>query len=288
MDRKIINRDEVIKQLTEMLMTFDKECHRYQTEVYLYFNPNTNIATLDTFVLSDKNVKSNKRPEDDPNNDYYTIYCYCDSKHYSNWGDFFKNDDAFALGLGMSVDDFNKEVLDFLNLDDGKRADYKIKYYDKYDYVKSRHDYCEKLTAVYKAYIDEHRAEYAERAKELIDRGEEEIEIVKRVREIEDELGKDLYTFYTRSGFDQRIISNGNGYFILSEKSYNGEFYKAYRCSKYGEILENAQAECVNMTPVYLETADDEYEDIGYEIGDIGTVYTMDGKWENGEFKKDP
>lgn len=114
-------------------------------------------------------------------------------------------------------------------------------------------------------------------------------EIFKRIREIKDELGADLYTDYRafrdRANLD-RVISNGNGYFFLSEKYNNGYCYTGYRCSKYGDILKNAHAECVDVADVLLAIADDEdedyyeYEHIGYVIDENRTViYTMEGKW---------
>ena len=162
MEKKIINRDAIVEQLTELLMTFDKECNQYQTDVYLYFNTDTNTATLNTFV----NVGGNSYLNDD----HYTIFV--DKEHHEDWRDFFY-DDGFAEWLDISVEDFNKEVFDFLNLDDDERADYEIEFDDEYDYIMSRDDYRDKLLAVYDGYIDEHRAEYVERAKEIIDGVEE-------------------------------------------------------------------------------------------------------------------
>jgi len=162
MEREIVNRDAIVEQLTELLMTFDKECNQYQTDVYLYFDRDTNTATLDTFV----NVGGNSWLNDD----HYTIYR--DREHHEDWSDHYCNNGDFAWGLDMSVEDFNKEVFDFLNLDDDERADYDIERYDGYRYVTSRDDYCEKLIAVYEDYIDEQRADYAQQAEEIFDREE--------------------------------------------------------------------------------------------------------------------
>lgn len=176
MSREIRNRDEIIEQLTELLMTFDKECNQYQTDVYLYFDRDTNTATLDTFV----NVGGNSWLNDD----HYTIYR--DREHYEDWSDYYTETSDFAWGLDMSVEDFNKEVLDFLDLDDDERADYKIEYYDSYNYILSRKDYKAKLIAVYEDYIDEQRPDYAEQAEEIFER-EEDIILDCETRKDEDD-----------------------------------------------------------------------------------------------------
>lgn len=165
MKREIVNRDAIVEQLTELLMKFDKECNQYQTDVYLYFDRDTNTATLDTFV----NVGGNSWLNDD----HYTIYC--DREHHEDWSDYYCNNGDFAWGLDMSVEDFNKEVFDFLNLDDDERADYDIERYDGYRYVTSRDDYCEKLIAVYEDYIDEQGAEYRTKAEEIIENLEDSV-----------------------------------------------------------------------------------------------------------------
>ena len=188
MKREIVNRDAIVEQLTELLMKFDKECNQYQTDVYLCFDRDTNTATLDTFV----NVGGNSWLNDD----HYTIYC--DREHHEDWSNHYCNNGDFAWGLDMSVEDFNKEVFDFLDLDDDERADYDIEWCDKYEYVKSRHDYCEKLIAVYEDYIDEQRAEYAERAEEIFDRVEKIILDCERKKDENDDYYDD---YYSRSFF---------------------------------------------------------------------------------------
>ena len=162
--RKIKNRDEVIEQLTELLMTFDKECHQYQTDVYLYFNKDTNTATLDTFV----NVGGNSWLNDD----HYTIYC--DREHHEDWSDYYTETGEFAQCLDMEWSDFEEEVIEFLDLDDDEKEDYKIDYHDALNYIKSRDDYVEKLIEVYEDYIEEIGSEYAEQAEEIISNWEED------------------------------------------------------------------------------------------------------------------
>lgn len=168
MTREIKNREEVIEQLTEILMDFDKDCKQYQTDVYLYFDRDTNTATLDTFV----NVGGNSWLDDD----HYTIYC--DREHHEDWSDYYCNNGDFAWGLDMSVDDFDKEVMAYLinigDVDEDEADDYNIEWYDGYRYVTSRDDYKDKLISAYEDSIDERRAEYAEQAEEIISDWEED------------------------------------------------------------------------------------------------------------------
>lgn len=150
-------------------MTFDKECNQYQTDVYLYFDRDTNNATLDTFV----NVGGNSWLNDD----HYTIYC--DREHYGDWNDYYCNYGDFARGLNMDLEDFDKEVIAYLireeEIDNDEIDDYKIEWYDAYRYVNSREYYTEKLIAACEDAIDEQRAEYAEQATEIFEREENDI-----------------------------------------------------------------------------------------------------------------
>lgn len=158
MSREIKNREEVVEQLTEILMDFAKRCNQYQTDVYLYYNAETETAELDTFV----NVGGNSWLNDD----HYTIYR--DKEHFEDWTDYYTETSEFAEGLDMEWSDFEEEVIEFLDLDADEKEDYKIDYHDALNYIKSRDDYVEKLIEVYEDYIEEIRSEYAEQAEEII------------------------------------------------------------------------------------------------------------------------
>ena len=67
----IKNRIEVVQQLAELLRKFDIELNQYDTDVYLYYNSESQTATLDTFV----NVSGREWLDDD----HYTIYILTDS-----------------------------------------------------------------------------------------------------------------------------------------------------------------------------------------------------------------
>lgn len=161
---RLNNREEVIEQLTEILMGFAKSCNKYQTDVYLYYSPKTGTAELDTFV----NVGGNSWLNDD----HYTIYR--DKEHFEDWTDYYTETGDFAWGLDMEWSDFKEEVIEFLDLDDDEKEDYKIDYHDALSYIKSRDDYTEKLIEVYEDYIEETRSEYAEQAEEIISDWEED------------------------------------------------------------------------------------------------------------------
>jgi len=164
MSRELKNRKEIVEQLTNLLIDFAKSCNQYQTDVYLYYNEETKTAELDTFV----NVGGNSWLNDD----HYTVYY--DTEHREDWSDFYCNRGDFAWGLDMSVEDFDKEVLDFLDLDDDEKDDYEIEWYDELRYVTSRDDYRDKLISVYEDSIEEHRAEYAEQAEDIVSSWEED------------------------------------------------------------------------------------------------------------------
>ena len=170
--KELKNREELVEQLTEMLMDFAKDCNQYQTDVYLYYDEETQTATLDTFI----NVGGNSWLDDD----HYTIYH--DTEHYENWRDYYCNDGDFAWGLDMSNDDFEKEVIEYLNLDDDEKEDYQIQYIDAYNYVISRDDYMDKLIELYKESIEENRADYVEQAEQIISDWEEETEREEQIK----------------------------------------------------------------------------------------------------------
>ena len=72
-----------------------------------------------------------------------------------------------------------EEVLDFLDLDDDERNDYKIEWHDEYRYVLFRDDYCKKLISIYDDAVDERKSEYAEKAERISADFEREISFEK-------------------------------------------------------------------------------------------------------------
>ena len=75
--KKIINinnREEIVEQLAEMLVSFAKARNLYQTDVYLYYDEATCTASLDKY----ENVGGNSWLDDA----HYTIYI--DRPHYDD------------------------------------------------------------------------------------------------------------------------------------------------------------------------------------------------------------
>ncbi len=89
---ELSNHDEVVEKLTELLITFDKECHQYETDVYLCFNKDTNTAALDAALDTFAHVNGRVRRSDDQ------FIVYSDRSHYDEliWGDFYCNSEDFA------------------------------------------------------------------------------------------------------------------------------------------------------------------------------------------------
>ena len=164
--KEIKNREEIVEQLTEILMGFAKDLNRYQTDVYLYYDEESQTAKLDTFV----NVGGNSWLDDD----HYTIYR--DHEHYDDWTDCYTEVSDFVLGLDMVWKALEAETKDYLDLDEDEKEDYNVEYFEVRDYIKSREDYRDKLIQVYESYIDETRPEYVEEAERIISGWEEEIE----------------------------------------------------------------------------------------------------------------
>ena len=163
MSRKLKNREEIVEQMTDILVDFAKSCNQYQTDVYLYYDKETQTATLDTFI----NVGGNSWLNDD----HYTVYS--DPQHNDDWTDYYTETREFADGLDMEWNDFKQEVLDYLDLDDDEKDEYEFEYADAYRYIQSKNEYCDKLMKVYEDYIDETRPEYAEQAEQIISEWEE-------------------------------------------------------------------------------------------------------------------
>ena len=161
------NRSEVVEQLTEILMEFAKDCKLHLTYVYLYYDKKTQTAKVVT-----RDGYGCYLPDD--KNDCNVFYIYSVDENYQNWTDYYCGENDFAWGLDMPNDEFDKEVVDFLELDEDDKEDYKVEYIDKYNYVISREDYMDKLIEVYYEAIDDMRDGYAEYAEEIIKKWEEE------------------------------------------------------------------------------------------------------------------
>lgn len=70
----ISNYDQILEELTNLLIDFDLDQNEYQTDVYLYIGEDGK-ARLDTFI--------NVGGDSWLNDDHITIYC--DRPHYEGW-----------------------------------------------------------------------------------------------------------------------------------------------------------------------------------------------------------
>lgn len=84
---ELSNFDEVVEMLSEKMMELDKRCNRYQTDIYLYVDEETNKGSLDEFV----NVGGNSWLDDD----HITIYS--DKEHFDGSIDWAMQDINFTL-----------------------------------------------------------------------------------------------------------------------------------------------------------------------------------------------
>lgn len=161
--RTINNREEIVEKLAELLMQFDKDQNNYQTDVYMYIDEETGVATLDTFV----NVGGNSWLDDD----HTTIYT--DKEHYDSMYDYYCNDGDFADALYMEHTELQKEAAQHL-IDSGEVEEcYEPNWQEIREYIETREDYVEKLTECYYDSIEEMRSDYINSAEEIIRYAEE-------------------------------------------------------------------------------------------------------------------
>lgn len=165
----ITNREEIVEQLTEMLMQFDKDARMYQTDVYLYYDLENQTAELNTFV----NVGGNSWLNDD----YYTIYT--DKEHYDGdmWS-WYQSVEELAEYAEIPLDELREKVIERLELDEDEAEDFELDYYEAREFFKANDEYMEKLQAAYEECIDDMRSDYADKAEEILSRFEEEQEFI--------------------------------------------------------------------------------------------------------------
>jgi hypothetical protein len=162
----IKNREEIIEQLTDLLVQFGKDCNSYQTDVYLYYNEEEQTATLDTFL----NVGGNSWLDDE----HYNIYS--DKEHFDSMWDWYCNVEELAEYIGIPIEQLCKEVIEYLELDEDEAADYEIDYREAEQYIGTKDEYMDKLKSAYDDYIDESRADYMEQAENIMERFDEVVD----------------------------------------------------------------------------------------------------------------
>ena len=161
---EIKNRDQIIEQLAEMLLQFDKDENSYQTDIYLYYNEEEQTAELHTFV----NVGGNSWLDDD----HYTIYT--DKEHYDGIWDYYQSVEELAEYAEIPLDELRQKVIAKLELDDDEAADFELDYYEARGYLQQNNEAMEKLTASYYEALEELKPEYHERAEFIMDNFDQE------------------------------------------------------------------------------------------------------------------
>ena len=153
---EIKNRQDIINELTEMLMNYDKELnHNYQTDVYCYIDEDGN-ATLDEFI----NVGGNSWRDDD----HYVVYT--DKEHYEDEFDVLgiHNINDISSIIDIDRDELIKETRKYEEIDEDEDVDY----FDVYHYVKNNNDYMNAIHNAYYDYVEDGRADYYCKACELV------------------------------------------------------------------------------------------------------------------------
>lgn len=150
----IKNFDNIIEQLTEMLIDFNRELNSYDTDVYLYYDKETETARLDTFV----NVGGHSWLNDD----HYTIYT--DRQHYDTFFDYWNNIAEFAESLGITEDKLITLAAEYFRYEPEE-----IDYYDVRKFFNYNEEYFDKLKEEYCDYLESVRGDFEEQANNIMD-----------------------------------------------------------------------------------------------------------------------
>lgn len=153
----IKNREEIVKELAGMLKQFDKDFNSYQTDVYAYYNSETQEVSLDTFV----NVGGNSWRDDD----HTTIYC--DKQRYEGVIDSFSTIEEIADAIDMNAEQLVETVAAEEEIDAED-----VEWYDVAKYAEEFHS--DKIYSAYEDILDGLDSEYYDRAEEIISNYENE------------------------------------------------------------------------------------------------------------------
>ena len=157
----INNREEIISTLTDILVQFDKDEKPYYTDVYLYYDEETQTARLTTF----ENVGGRSWLDDD----HFTIYS--DKPHDSDIEYYYQDDDYIARVIGIPYVQMLTETRNYHNYDDDDTSD--PEWWEIWQYVTSRDDYSDALYEDYYSYIDDMYSDYKKQATEIIGKFED-------------------------------------------------------------------------------------------------------------------
>ena len=165
----IENIQEIEEELIELLKQFDKDLNSYDTDVYLYYDENTNTATLDTFV----NPGGNSWLDDD----HYTIYT--DKQRYDSVMDWYNGDlMSIADVLDTTIEELYDEyiVANELDEDEDEDAIEAINDMEVIRYVESVDKYYDILYNYYCDDIDDNYSNYLDMAEYILDEFNEALE----------------------------------------------------------------------------------------------------------------
>lgn len=160
----IENIQEIEEELIELLKQFDKDLNGYDTDVYLYYDEDTNTATLDTFV----NPGGNSWLDDD----HYTIYT--DKQHYDSFIDWYYGDLILIADiLDTTVEELYDEYAVANELDEDEIED--IEDFEVILYIESVDKYYDILYNYYCQEIDNNYSDYLDTAEHILDEFNEDI-----------------------------------------------------------------------------------------------------------------
>lgn len=153
------NRVEIVAQLAVILRQFDVDCNKYDTDVYLYYNADTQTAELDTFV----NIGGNNWLDDDH------VCIYRDHEHFEGdmW-DWIQEESVFSDLLGMTEEELAAEVKEYYK-DEDRGEDEEFDYFDYREYIQSKDDYVSIISEAYKDFLNDLSDEYNKHAEAIID-----------------------------------------------------------------------------------------------------------------------
>lgn len=162
----IKNRVEIVRQLAELLRKFDVELNPYDTDVYLYYNSESQTAELDTFT----NPGGNSWLDDD----HYTIYT--DRQHPDKAIDTFQSVEEIAEAIGKTKEEILEGTKKYLDLDDEEYEDWLNSstfniWSDVADFVNCY--YSEEIQEAYERCLNDLNIEYEATADEIISGFEE-------------------------------------------------------------------------------------------------------------------
>ncbi len=153
--RKLRNDKELINELTELLIKYAKEAHRYQTDIYLYYDEEEQIGEIKEYV----NVGGNRWLNDN----HYVIGS--DWVHDETAYDTFPSvsDLASAADPEHNPDKLIRAAASALDIDEED-----LEYSDLVEYIK-QHDELQAIIYIeHCKEVEEHRSDYMDQAEMML------------------------------------------------------------------------------------------------------------------------